>query len=344
MSASGLVYAAIVLMWAAVLIPMWVRRHDAGNEGRSAERFGQAMRVLSRRESSMDRREIVLPASPRATGATAAAVSGGSRRSVGSPAVTARRIPATTPARRPAATRPSSAAARASLARRRARTLAVLGGLAVLLGVLALLSVVPSWAPLPIGLLLVGFVVHLRLEARRAQRRRSQRQVPSSRGGRGSGGGAERLPTTARTRPAQPREELPEEERADTSRALVVETKGTLASATVAAGLGVEDGPAVADRGAEPMPEPAADDWQPNPLPLPTYVSAPKAMRPIRVIDLTTPGAWTSGRLLDDEVPVVADALATAEADAEELDALLEHDVALDEQSLPKPDRRAVGD
>ena len=49
MSASGLIYAAIALMWAAVLIPMWLRNHDTAAENRSAERFGQAMRVLSRR-------------------------------------------------------------------------------------------------------------------------------------------------------------------------------------------------------------------------------------------------------------------------------------------------------
>ena len=33
--------------------------------------------------------------------------------------------------------------------------------------------------------------------------------------------------------------------------------------------------------------------WQPAEVPLPTYVSAPKAIVPKRVIDLTTPGAWS---------------------------------------------------
>jgi F0F1-type ATP synthase assembly protein I len=33
--------------------------------------------------------------------------------------------------------------------------------------------------------------------------------------------------------------------------------------------------------------------WQPNQVPVPTYVNAPKAVVPKRVIDLTTPGAWT---------------------------------------------------
>lgn len=33
--------------------------------------------------------------------------------------------------------------------------------------------------------------------------------------------------------------------------------------------------------------------WQPAEVPVPTYVSAPKAIVPKRVIDLTTPGAWS---------------------------------------------------
>jgi len=103
------------------------------------------------------------------------------------------------------------------------------------------------------------------------------------------------------------------------SRAVVVETKGQASEAT-------------AD---------SDDEWRPNPLPLPTYVTAPKAVRPIKVIDLTTPGAWSSGRLFDDEV-AEEDFLA-AQVGEDELDALLEQEVAPtldpDEQK-----RRAVGD
>ncbi|HEX7404929.1 MAG TPA: hypothetical protein VF307_03280 [Candidatus Nanopelagicaceae bacterium] len=33
--------------------------------------------------------------------------------------------------------------------------------------------------------------------------------------------------------------------------------------------------------------------WQPNQVPVPTYVNAPKAVVPKRVIDLTIPGAWS---------------------------------------------------
>ncbi|MSO43088.1 MAG: hypothetical protein EXQ76_02490 [Candidatus Planktophila sp.] len=47
--------------------------------------------------------------------------------------------------------------------------------------------------------------------------------------------------------------------------------------------------------------------WQPADVPVPTYVSAPKAIIPKRVIDLTTPGAWS-----DDQERLEREALAAA--------------------------------
>ncbi|RZS87456.1 hypothetical protein EV189_2887 [Motilibacter rhizosphaerae] len=49
---TGLIFGTIIAAWAAVLVPMWLRRHDERNEARSAERFSTAMRVLSRRGSA----------------------------------------------------------------------------------------------------------------------------------------------------------------------------------------------------------------------------------------------------------------------------------------------------
>ena len=40
--------------------------------------------------------------------------------------------------------------------------------------------------------------------------------------------------------------------------------------------------------------------WDPLPMTLPTYVSAPKAKRTVRTIDLGQPGTWTSGRTAED--------------------------------------------
>ncbi len=50
------------------------------------------------------------------------------------------------------------------------------------------------------------------------------------------------------------------------------------------------------------------NSWQPNNVPLPTYVGAPKAVVPNRVIDLTIPGAWSQEqeRLANDALSAVA--------------------------------------
>lgn len=43
---TGLIYVVIIALWAAVLIPMWLRRHDQISEVRSTARFSSAMRSL----------------------------------------------------------------------------------------------------------------------------------------------------------------------------------------------------------------------------------------------------------------------------------------------------------
>ena len=50
------------------------------------------------------------------------------------------------------------------------------------------------------------------------------------------------------------------------------------------------------------------NSWQPSSVPLPTYVSAPKAVVPKRIIDLTIPGAWSEEqeRLANEALSAVA--------------------------------------
>ena len=81
--------------------------------------------------------------------------------------------------------------------------------------------------------------------------------------------------------------------------------------------------------------EPMDGTWEPAEFPLPTYVTAPKAVRAVRVIDLTSPGAWTSGRFLEESIPeaeeAVDQAMAEADAAAGELDALLDRRPAVND-------------
>lgn len=48
---TGLVYAAVVVLWALVLVPQWLRRHERNSEHRSTLTFHRAMRTLERRRS-----------------------------------------------------------------------------------------------------------------------------------------------------------------------------------------------------------------------------------------------------------------------------------------------------
>jgi hypothetical protein len=48
---SSLIYAALVIVWAVVLVPMWVRRHDVISESRSVDRFSDALATLKAHDS-----------------------------------------------------------------------------------------------------------------------------------------------------------------------------------------------------------------------------------------------------------------------------------------------------
>lgn len=46
---TGVIYVVIIALWAAVLIPIWLKRHDQISEVRSTARFSSAMSTLGRR-------------------------------------------------------------------------------------------------------------------------------------------------------------------------------------------------------------------------------------------------------------------------------------------------------
>jgi hypothetical protein len=366
-SASGLIYAAIAIMWAAVLIPMWLRNHESATENRSAERFGQAMRVLSRKESSAegDHDEMYEAHDPeqadarpaqqdrRVTGPAARATEPRpARRKVTVAQSTAQRVArrvaqstaqrearrqAQREARRQAPLRRAAAStspggAPLTLAQRRARTLGVLAGVSLVMIVLSAFTPLPWWVAAPFLLLIVAFVVHLRVQARQQVARRRPTRASTASDARG------RRPVARPERVSTPEEagghrgdvaEAPSSSDESgvvqgPSRAVVVERKGE--------GSGSGETHDASD----------PESWRPNPLPLPTYVTAPKAVRPIKVIDLTTPGAWSSGRLLEDDV-AEEDLLAAQVAD-EELDALIGSEVAAAAETPSDDSRRAVGD
>ena len=69
--------------------------------------------------------------------------------------------------------------------------------------------------------------------------------------------------------------------------------------------------------------------WMPNSIPAPTYVNAPKAVTPRRVIDLTIPGAWS-----EEQERLEREALAAAAPSADEV-----FDQQLADEAAQKRDR-----
>jgi hypothetical protein len=162
---SAVILAVIVIMWAVVLVPMWLRRHETATENRSVDRFSSAMRVLSRRQpGTPDRRYVVMP---KRDARPSVHVSGAS--------APARPTP-TRPASRPVSTRPAARPKRTtSMAARRRRTFLVLASAVFLTFLLAVAGVVGWVVQILVDLVLVAFVVHLRTQAKRMAQVRVRR-------------------------------------------------------------------------------------------------------------------------------------------------------------------------
>ncbi len=151
MSSSGLIYAVIVALWAAYLVPMWLRRQDELAESGSQDRLFTAVRVLTRRPQGVP---VAEPA----------------------PAPRKRPSPAVKGAAGHSTTRPSRR--RARLLARRRRVVSVLfltftAGSALTAGY----GLVWVGIPAVTGLLLSLYIAHLRAQERRRAELRSRRRM-----------------------------------------------------------------------------------------------------------------------------------------------------------------------
>ncbi|MGW3492588.1 divisome protein SepX/GlpR [Streptomyces sp. NPDC001020] len=329
MSSSGLIYAVIVGAWAAYLVPMWLRRQDELNESRPTERFSTAIRLLSGRAgmerryakdlrarsaeegehsalpdgvtSSVDVRDFAMP--PTEPQARPGAEPEGPRR--GSAGKVAPRPAAQAPSgAEPAAERPpvdkrvprarkapsAEAAARARrskvLARRQRTTVALfvaftLGAIVAAVGGLAFL-----WAPGAPAVLLSAYIVYLRVQERKRytytmDRRRAEAAAQRLR---------ERQPR--RRPPVDPHLDEPEdgpEPESDPGMSALAADRRALVEQT--------DHAEWVDQQRERQRRPGhGETWDPVPVPLPTYVTAPVAPRATPSVDLGAPDAWSSAR------------------------------------------------
>jgi hypothetical protein len=346
-SSSGLIYAVIVGAWAAYLVPMWLRRQDELNEARPTERFSTAIRLLSGR-AAMERRyarelqertaeeaeadadpdgatdrlssvDVRAFAAPRArtearldVPAEPAPAPAGTSAPVPPPAGKPKAAKARPPRERP---RPNAAAAERArrtrvLARRRRTTVVLflaftLGAIVAAVGGLGFL-----WAPAVPAVLLSAYIVHLRTQERRRfafvmDRRRAEAAAQRLRENRPrrhqaapSAAQPDEVPAarpepdpdpSPRLRPGGPPPALSPQEAG--RRALVEQT----------------DHAEWVDQQRERGPA-GGDSWEPVPVPLPTYVTAPVAPRASSGVDVSDPETWSASRSSTAEpAPAAAD-------------------------------------
>ncbi|SFY28439.1 hypothetical protein OH786_20715 [Streptomyces atratus] len=328
MSSSGLIYAVIVGAWAAYLVPMWLRRQDELNEARPTERFSTAIRLLSGR-AAMERRyakdlreRIGEEAEPdgdpdvdtdrldsvdvRAFAApdahTEARVHDPARAPEERPEAAEAKTQAKSRAKAPASARRARQrpggtdaervrrAQRLQVLARRRRTTVVLF-LAFTLG--AVVAAVGGlhflWAPAVPAVLLSTYIVHLRAQERRRfaftmDRRRAEVAAQHLRESR------TRRHQPAAAAPAEPDEE-PEARHPEPEPAPAVSPQEAGRRALVEQTDHAEWVDQQRERGRV-----QGDSWEPVPVPLPTYVTAPVAPRATGGVEVGNPETWSAAR------------------------------------------------
>ncbi|MFI2368469.1 gephyrin-like molybdotransferase receptor GlpR [Streptomyces sp. NPDC018833] len=332
MSSSGLIYAVIVGAWAAYLVPMWLRRQDELNEARPTERFSTAIRLLSGR-AGMERRyakelrvrtaeeperdvhpdavtDRLSSVDVRAFAAPRTEVRQEVPSEAAPDAAGAGRPPARRPAPRERQRQNSAAGERARrgkvLARRRRTTTLLFvafsaGAVVAAVGGLGFL-----WAPAVPAVLLSTYIVYLR-----AQERRRFAYVMDRRQAEAA---AQRLRESRPRRHQQPAGAAePDEEPAAHAEP---EPAPTLSPQEAGRRALVEqtDHAEWVDQQRQRGPA-TGDSWEPVPVPLPTYVTAPVAPRASSGVDVSDPETWSAARSSAAE-PAVPPAPAPAEPPA----------------------------
>ncbi|AOR33790.1 hypothetical protein BFF78_24455 [Streptomyces fodineus] len=308
---------------------MWLRRQDELNEARPTERFSTAIRLLSGRAGmerryakdlrarsaqegepdtgdpdavtdSVDVRAFAMPPTRRQVHADAdpeaprraepvreqAAVPAPKSTPASGSASARKRVP---PARRTPSGQTAAARARRLkvLARRRRTTVVLflaftLGAIVAAVGGLTFL-----WAPAAPAVLLSAYIAYLRSQ----ERRRFAYQMDRRR--------AEAAAQRLRERQPRRRAPLDPDSAADEPEgALETGTDPGLSALAADRRALVEqtDHAEWVDQQRERQRRPGGDSWDPVPVPLPTYVTAPVAPRATSDVDLGAPDTWSSAR------------------------------------------------
>lgn len=324
---TGLVYLIVIALWAVILVPRWLRRHDRSAELRSSMRFDRAMQTLNRR------RRGVSPTS-HSVDVTVA----GARSRVHDSIRVDSNVPSPIDAHldggmdpfegstteeqlRDARRRQTRSAAQSASAHRRKQVQQVLAGVSVVAFILMLMGVVSFMMFLLVPLVLAGFTFLAKRQE--TQSARTENRLRRNEDQRSS---ARRQAATGREERSQAEREERRSHRSSTARRSrngsrkaaprrTMQPAGSYEMAEVElAATGTDDVRVMsreesAAHNARRNTEPG---WSPVEAPLPQYVNSARATEFPRNLDSTSNGDWTSERMLEQ-----VEALRTPGADAE---------------------------
>ena len=261
---TGIIYAAIVVAWAAYLLPL-VRHHRGQPSATRPGHVTGAMRVLGKRSSGA-RARMTDPAEPTVPTLDEAGESD-----------VAARVEVSRP--------------RYDASTRRRRVLFLILATAVVIGVFAFVGTVPWWSLAVPGGLLVGFVVLARLSVRAARARRRAKNPPVRR--------SQPADTPVKAEQTSRRSRRHSATTAAATSADVLPA-GTAAATTTAAAPTAD---LATDAAAAWVAHSPVDAWDPLPVTLPTYVTKDAApARRVRTIDLSGAAVFSAGRLPEAEL------------------------------------------
>ena len=321
---TGLVYAAVVVLWAVVLVPQWLRRHERNSEHRTALTFHRAMRTLERRSTLRgasraphDHDVVVSGARSKVHDRVSINLDGESPIDQHldhgiDPFVGGAEEAQLRDTRR----NRSQMRARAAAARRRRQVQQVLVGLSVISVLLFFIGAIPLMMGLlaPVGLGAFLYAV---------RKQQATVELVEARRKRSASARDEASESTAAARVRGAAREVKRGKRSDrrTSARRHVERVGSGGSRGSYAEAGTDDARMLSDdEVVDRRSSVAADgEWEPVEAPLPGYVNGSRATRTPRNLDSAANGDWTSERMLEQ-----LEALRSPGADAE-------HELGLDD-------------
>jgi hypothetical protein len=268
------IFVLLAVAWAVYLIPKALKHHDEVARTRSIDRFSSAMRVLARREPVNEKDSRLVVTSRRATAAPAPTPEP-ERRAQAAADPRESRVRAAKKSPRPDRRRTSARKA----ARRRRRILGFLLLCDIGVAAAAYLAYLQWWTVAVPGALTLTYLVLCRTQVRHENVRPVRAPAP---------------PPVVAASPEEPLEE-PVEQLQAVVQGVVEPVDADFDETEDTIGIPVAQLQAAAAVTAD-----GTTLWDPLPMTLPTYVSAPKAKRTVRTIDLGQPGTWTSGRTAED--------------------------------------------